>query len=326
MTRRAVFASLLGLGAISCVGEGASAVSQKAKRQKTTAKGTGGKGNTVTAKVPYRGLSPVGSDAPPLVYLRSDYSGNRYVSWERKNDGSISRPEIVVFAGTLTEAEKAKASTWINTMHLVARSHGDGHLVWLESIAGGAKFGLGWRQCGREVDVKPGDTADSDGITYTFNSSAKYSELWGIRPEQRFALFLVGGQGKILFRHDGFKSLDINELLAAATKAHCYRNGVPGTASTCSQCQGAGRWSVRCDICNGAGKVDCTRCSNGYTVSSSGSLWQCYSCRGSGHITCEQCRDRVTPYVAQGVNPDGLGKVRVECIPCDGTGMRWIPK
>lgn len=143
----------------------------------------------------------------------------------------------------------------------------------------------------------------------TFLQSGSSYSLWGVKETDKLVIFVLNGDGKILFRHDGLSSINEQLVLTSVKDNHDYWAGVP--VERCRECFGLRERQYECESCKGRGRVKCVRCGNGYRVVR-GRLEECITCSGTAHVECIKCYDDTTFR--------GLGVVKKTCVSCQGTG------
>jgi hypothetical protein len=279
----------------------------------------------------------VGSRAPLLAY--TDVGAIYAVDFGSKvRDNCTSYPTIVAFVGKLSKAEHSRLSkvslklpgTLVRTFCYVI----SGDDVQIPT------FGSSERVAGRPVKVINGQKVKviSDPLTRTEIESTVggpgYTlSTWGIRSSDKLVVFLVDGDGTIVWRHDGLDAFDVNAFRSVAKRTSTIRGvtkvqyptrsmrGITEELRTCDQCDGKMVTRQRCGTCNGLGSLRCDECFDGSYVSASGRRQQCGNCDGNANVGCPQCgvHKSLTYF------PKGKGYQDLPCRTCDGAGAKWYP-
>ena len=323
MTRRTAILTTLGFATCCIFSESANGQTKKPKN---------GSGTVKVKKL------TVGTRAPLLAY--TEVGATYAIDFGTKvQDNCTSYPTIVAFVGKLSNAEVSKLKKVLSKMPgtLVRTFH---YVISVDDVEI-PKFGSSERVIGHPVKLIDGQKVKviSDPLTYTEHESTVVGtgytlSTWGIRSSDKLVVFLVDGDGTIVWRHDGLDAFDVNAFRFVAKRTSTIRGdakvinptrtigGVTHELRFCDQCEGKRVTRQRCSLCNGVGSFRCDECFDGSYVSASGRRQRCDNCDGRAIVACRQCglhRDHLL------YSPRGKGYQDVPCRTCYGTGTKWYP-
>lgn len=258
----------------------------------------------------------IGDMAPTLVTVKVD--DYRAVSYPRKSGKpcavffvNATPPNIFRLLDLIKEINRAHWNSKFFDNHVIATKPGMGDRVGIDDPTS-------WNA--NTTIAKYGGKYSSSATYDQVELPAKGSTIstWTVNPNAWLTIFILRGDGTILYRADNPEDTVSPALTEALSRATVALNGTFGkweknklSKRTCQNCDN-GQTSSKCSKCDGSSLRKCPVCKEGYVVTSSGKVVRCDLCNGSELILCKFCSG---------------GKVFSECKYCkDQPEYIWRPE